>query len=50
MNIPKYLRAFLLTLTPAQKDEIWLWADSGSAAEEIIELVGVPDGTPNVEL
>jgi hypothetical protein len=39
-TIPKYLRAYLENLSPAQKDEVWVWADGAAAIDEVTEIVG----------
>ena len=47
-TIPKYLRAYLENLSPAQKDEVWVWADGAAAIDEVTEIVGNEDGLLNV--
>jgi hypothetical protein len=46
-TIPKYLRAYLENLSPAQKDEVWVWADGAAAIDEVTEIVGNEDGLLN---
>jgi hypothetical protein len=37
--MPEYLKSFLSTLTKEQAQEVWDWADSEPAAEDIINVV-----------